>query len=90
MVEGEVGFQWKKRNKRKELGKTESKRKRIMEEGGNVDTLCWPVCKLPRSSSCSFCDFGSHEEKCEAVGVSAVFRRSVASLGLIRSSSIYV
>ena len=52
LVEGDDGFQWRKKNKKKELGRDESKRKRSMEDGSSVDTLGSPVSTRLRCNSC--------------------------------------
>ena len=45
-------FQGKSRTRRKCWWMDESRRKSSAEERGDVDTLCWPVGKCPRSNSC--------------------------------------
>ena len=61
------GFGGERRTRKKELGREESKRKRRMEEGSNVDTCCRPVGKRLRSSSCRCFDIDSDQEGCKAV-----------------------
>ena len=51
-IEGDEDFQWKKQNKKKDVGSGESKRKRSTEAGSHVDKLCWHGCKRFRRSSC--------------------------------------
>ena len=49
LVEGDEGSQWRKRNKKKQLDREESKRTSSMEK---YHIFCWPVCVRPRSKPC--------------------------------------